>query len=95
MEKMTYAKALDAVLTGAEITAEVREKLEALKTSVEKKNTTERKPIGKGQAVAVPGWLDWELWQGPAPRREPSGCWPASTRTSSPTPCCRACRNAI
>lgn len=32
--------------------------------------TTERKPIGKGQAVAVPGWLDWDLWQGPAPRRE-------------------------
>jgi len=32
--------------------------------------TTERKPIGKGKAVAVPGWLDWDLWQGPAPRRE-------------------------
>ena len=44
MEKMTYAKALDVVLTGAEMTAEVREKLEALKASVEKKNTTERKP---------------------------------------------------
>lgn len=29
---------------------------------------TRRQPIGKGQAVAVPEWLDWDLWQGPAPR---------------------------
>ncbi|MCW1734755.1 Gfo/Idh/MocA family protein [Anaerorudis cellulosivorans] len=27
-----------------------------------------RPPIGKGKIVAVPEWLDWELWQGPAPR---------------------------
>jgi predicted dehydrogenase len=26
--------------------------------------------IGIGKKVAVPEWLDWELWQGPAPRRE-------------------------
>ena len=44
MEKMTYAKALEIVLNGGEMTAEVTEKLEALKASVEKKNTTERKP---------------------------------------------------
>lgn len=25
--------------------------------------------IGRGQAAPVPEWLDWELWQGPAPRR--------------------------
>jgi len=25
--------------------------------------------IGKGQAAAVPEWLDWNLWQGPAPER--------------------------
>lgn len=30
---------------------------------------TQRGPIGKGQKVPVPEWLDWELWQGPAPRR--------------------------
>ncbi len=30
---------------------------------------TRRSPIGKGKQVAVPEWLDWELWQGPAPRR--------------------------
>jgi predicted dehydrogenase len=24
--------------------------------------------IGRGRAAAVPGWLDYELWQGPAPR---------------------------
>jgi hypothetical protein len=28
-----------------------------------------RTSIGVGQAVPVPGYLDWELWQGPAPRR--------------------------
>ena len=29
-----------------------------------------RSPIGKGKVVAVPEWLDWELWQGPAPRTD-------------------------
>jgi len=28
-----------------------------------------RKSIGIGKETAVPDWLDWELWQGPAPRR--------------------------
>jgi len=27
-----------------------------------------RGPIGKGKVVPVPDWLDWDLWQGPAPR---------------------------
>jgi predicted dehydrogenase len=27
-----------------------------------------RGPIGRGNRVAVPEWLDFELWQGPAPR---------------------------
>ncbi len=27
-----------------------------------------RGPIGKGNVVPVPDWLDWDLWQGPAPR---------------------------
>jgi len=27
-----------------------------------------RGPIGRGQPAAVPAWLDYELWQGPAPR---------------------------
>lgn len=26
-----------------------------------------RGPIGRGKAVEVPEWLDWDLWQGPAP----------------------------
>ena len=30
---------------------------------------TKRKPIGKGVVTAVPEWLDWDLWQGPAPRQ--------------------------
>jgi predicted dehydrogenase len=28
-----------------------------------------RAAIGTGQQVSVPDWLDWDLWQGPAPRR--------------------------
>ena len=30
--------------------------------------TNTRGPIGTGKETAVPEWLDWELWQGPAPR---------------------------
>ena len=30
--------------------------------------TNNRAPIGKGKEVRVPDWLDWDLWQGPAPR---------------------------
>ena len=29
-----------------------------------------RGPIGTGEKVAVPEWLDWDLWQGPAPRKD-------------------------
>lgn len=44
--KMTYVNALETVLAGAEMTDEVREKLEALKASLIKRNTKtgERKP---------------------------------------------------
>ncbi len=28
-----------------------------------------RGPIGIGKEVAVPDWLNWDLWQGPAPRK--------------------------
>ncbi len=28
-----------------------------------------RGPIGVGKEVAVPDWLNWDLWQGPAPRQ--------------------------
>ncbi len=28
-----------------------------------------RGSIGQGREASVPSWLDWELWQGPAPRR--------------------------
>lgn len=31
--------------------------------------TNNRPSIGNGKEVAVPSWLDYELWQGPAPRR--------------------------
>ena len=29
---------------------------------------TDRAAIGRGRVVPVPEWLDWDLWQGPAPR---------------------------
>lgn len=31
--------------------------------------TNNRASIGTGKQIAVPSWLDYELWQGPAPRR--------------------------
>lgn len=31
--------------------------------------TNKRGPIGIGKEAAVPDWLNWDLWQGPAPRR--------------------------
>lgn len=30
----------------------------------------ERKTIGTGKKVPVPDWLNWDLWQGPAPRQD-------------------------
>ena len=30
--------------------------------------TNSRKPIGIGEEISVPATLDWDLWQGPAPR---------------------------
>lgn len=32
--------------------------------------TNARGSIGNGRPVPVPDWLDWELWQGPAPRKQ-------------------------
>lgn len=32
--------------------------------------TNNRASIGIGKATPVPGWLDFDLWQGPAPRRQ-------------------------
>lgn len=37
--------------------------------------SSRRGPIGTGQKVAVPEWLDWGLWQGPAPRRDYQDIW--------------------
>jgi len=31
--------------------------------------TNTRGPIGIGKEIPVPEWLDWDLWQGPAPRK--------------------------
>lgn len=42
--KMTYVKALETVLTGAELTDEVKEKLEALKATLVKRAAAPRKP---------------------------------------------------
>ncbi len=32
--------------------------------------TNNRASIGTGKVVTVPEWLDWDLWQGPAPRTQ-------------------------
>lgn len=37
--------------------------------------SNKRGPIGRGQEVPVPEWLNWELWQGPAPRQAYQDVW--------------------
>lgn len=49
MEKMTYAKALEIAIN-AVAEGEAHEKLVALKASIEKKNSAERKPTATQQA---------------------------------------------
>ena len=44
MEKMTNSKALAFVLANAELPTDVREKIENIKASIDKKNSAERKP---------------------------------------------------
>ncbi len=34
-----------------------------------------RGTIGPSASAAIPDWLDWELWQGPAPRRDYEDPW--------------------
>lgn len=52
MEKMTYVKALETVLTGAEMTEEVVEKLTALKASLEKRSASKAGKETKAQREA-------------------------------------------
>lgn len=47
MEKLTYTKAIASVLNGEALTDEIRDKLEALKASLEKKSSADRKPTAK------------------------------------------------
>lgn len=49
MEKMTYAKALETVIATLE-DGEVKTKLEALKASISKKNSADRKPTATQKA---------------------------------------------
>ena len=63
MTKVTYVSALEVVLNGEPMTDEVREKLEALKTSIAKKNSAERKPTAtqtanEGFKVAILNGLE-------------------------------------
>lgn len=49
MTKMTYVNAIDVVLNGGEMTTEVVEKLEALKASLEKRNSRKSDKPTKAQ----------------------------------------------
>ena len=51
-KKMSYASALNAVIAGEEITDEIRERLEALKASLEKRNTRKAGPTKAQKANA-------------------------------------------
>ena len=51
-EKLTYSKALESVLSSAEMSAEVREKLEALKVQLEKRAATKSGKETKAQREA-------------------------------------------
>ena len=51
-KKISYVVALDTVLTGAEITDEVRKRLEALKASLEKRNARKAGPTKAQKANA-------------------------------------------
>lgn len=51
-EKMTYSKALESVLSSAEMSVEVREKLEALKAQLEKRAATKSGKETKAQREA-------------------------------------------
>ncbi|MEN7550825.1 Gfo/Idh/MocA family oxidoreductase [Rapidithrix thailandica] len=37
--------------------------------------SNKRGTIGTGKKVATPEWLNWDLWQGPAPRRDFQDIW--------------------
>lgn len=50
MNKMTYVKALEIAMKSVEGNKEVYEKLEALKESISKKNSAERKPTATQKA---------------------------------------------
>ena len=58
MTKMTYSVAIDCALNG-NVTDEVREKLEALKTQLAKRNSGERKPTKTQRENAV---LSEDIW---------------------------------
>lgn len=52
MEKMTYSVALNSAISCDALSAEVREKLSALLTQIEKKSSAERKPTATQTANA-------------------------------------------
>ena len=61
--KMTYVKALEIAIKAVEDNKEVAEKLEALKASVAKKNSAERKPtatqkVNEGYKEAILAYME-------------------------------------
>lgn len=63
MNKMTYVKALEIAMKSVEDNKEVYEKLEALKESISKKNSAERKPtatqkVNEGYKEAILSFME-------------------------------------
>ena len=56
-------------VTGNKVIKEIHEGLIGRAYAGKAWYSNTRGPIGTGKEVAVPDWLDWELWQGPAPRQ--------------------------
>ena len=73
-KKMSYAVAINTVLSGAEITDEVRERLEALKVSLEKRNSRKANGPTKAQRANA------ELAEKIAEAMEPDVVYEASTQ---------------
>ena len=57
-------------ITSNKIIGEIREGVIGTPSYAKAWYANTRGSIGTGKKVGVPDWLNWDLWQGPAPRRD-------------------------